>query len=59
MREEGRSKALFGNARRKGGAFAKIIPVEITHKNVKGPPTFQELVADRRCAHSDCVASWS
>ena len=37
---------LFGNARRKGGALAKIIPAEITHKNVKGPPTFQELVAD-------------
>ena len=59
VREEGRSKALFGNARRKGGALAKIIPAEITHKNVKGPPTFQELVADRRCAHSDYVASWS
>ena len=37
---------LFGNARRKGGVLAKIIPTEITHKNVKGPPTFQELVAD-------------
>ena len=59
MREEGEGKTLFGNARRKGGALAKIIPAEITHKNVKGPPTFQELVADRRCAHSDCVASWS
>ena len=35
---------LFGNARRKGGVLAKIIPAEITHKNVKGPPTFQELV---------------
>ena len=37
---------LFGNARRKGGALAKIINAEITHKNVKGPLTFQELVAD-------------
>ena len=37
---------LFGNARRKGGALAKIIHAEITHKNVKGPPTFQELVVD-------------
>ena len=37
---------LFGNARQKGGALAKIIHAEITHKNVKGPPLFQELVAD-------------
>ena len=37
---------LFGSARRKGGALAKIIPAEITHKNVKGLPTFQELVAN-------------
>ena len=37
---------LFGNARRIGGALAKIIPAEITQKNVKGPLTFQELVAD-------------
>ena len=37
---------LFGNARRKGGALAKIIPAEITHKNVKGPPTSQELAAN-------------
>ena len=37
---------LFGNARQKGGALANIIHAEITHKNVKGPPTFQELVAD-------------
>ena len=37
---------LFGNARQKGGALAKIIHAEITHKNVKGPPMFQELVAD-------------
>ena len=37
---------LFGNARRKVALIAKIIPAEITHKNVKGPPTFQELVAD-------------
>ena len=41
MREEGRGKALFGNARRKGGALAKIISAEITHKNAKGPPTWQ------------------
>ena len=39
---------LFGNARRQGGALAKIIHAEITDKNVKGPPTFQELVADIR-----------
>lgn len=31
---------------KKGGALAKIIHAEITHKNVKGPSTFQELVAD-------------
>ena len=37
---------LFGNARQKGGALAKIIQAEITHNNVKGPPMFQELVAD-------------
>ena len=37
---------LFGNARQKGGALAKIIHAEITHNNVKGPPMFQELVAD-------------
>ena len=34
------------NARQKGGALAKIIQAEITHNNVKGPPMFQELVAD-------------
>ena len=27
-------------------ALAKIIHAEIIHKNVKGPPMFQELVAD-------------
>ena len=37
---------LFGSARRKGGTLAKMIPAEITHKNVNGPPTFQELVAN-------------
>ena len=37
---------LFDNAKQKGGALAKIIHAEIAHKNVKGPSTFQELVAD-------------
>ena len=31
---------LFGIARRKGDALAEIIHVEITDKNVKGPPTY-------------------
>ena len=26
--------------------FFKIIPAEITHKNVKGSPTLQEVVAN-------------
>ena len=33
---------LFGNAIWKGGALFKIIPAEITHKNVKESPTLQE-----------------
>ena len=37
---------LYDNAKQKGGALAKIIHAEIAHKNVKGPSTFQELVAD-------------
>ena len=37
---------LFCNARQKGGTLVKIIHAEVTHKNVKGAPTFQELVAD-------------
>lgn len=34
---------LFGGARRKGSAIAKVIHVEMTYKNQKGPPSFQEL----------------
>ena len=29
-----------------GDALADIIHAEITDKNVKGPPTYEELVAD-------------
>lgn len=35
--------ALFGGNKRKGGAIVKIIHAEMTHKNEKGPPSFQEL----------------
>ena len=40
------SQASFFRPPLFGGALAKIIPAEITQKNVKGPFTFQELVAD-------------
>ena len=33
----------FGGNKRKGGAIAKIIHPEMTQKNEKGPPSFQEL----------------
>lgn len=34
---------LFGGARRKSGVLAKVIHAEMTYKNEKGPPSFQEL----------------